>query len=153
MSDYYGDAVIPDMLATPEQFAAFCEKRKTVAPTDPDGYLIGATPLVLDATSGAYYDADPTTGLATDPVIATALADATCMQALAWVRLRIDPTTGGVVTSGVSTAKGIGSARVSYGDAAEAAAARAAATSGLVPAAVARLRSVNLINTEPWTYG
>ena len=153
MSDYYGDTVVPDMLASLDQFTAWCTKWGVTAPTNPAALLLAVTPLVLDATSGSYYDTDLTTGLATDPIIAAALADATCIQAVAWSTLGIDPLTGGVATTGVRTTAGIGSARIGYADAAQAADARASATSGLVPAAVMRLRQVNLFETEPWTYG
>lgn len=153
MSDYYGDTVVPDMLASTEQLTAWCMKWAAMVPANGAALLLAVTPLILDATSGAYYDTDPLTGFATDQIVATALADATCIQALAWDRLNIDPLTGGVVTSKIATTKSIGSARIGYADSAQASDARAAATSGLVPAAVMRLRQVNLLDTEPWTYG
>lgn len=145
--------VVPDMLATPEQFTEFCNTRGASVPANAGTLLRGCTTLVLDASSGAWYDTDDTTGLPTSTLIAAALADATCIQALAWSKLGIDPDTGGVVTAGIKTAKGIGSARVSYADVAEAAAARAAAVSGLVPSAVARLRQLNLIDSSAWGIG
>lgn len=154
MTNYIPDGtVIPDMLASAEAFAAFCTARGVPVPSNGDALLHAVTPLVLDAASDAWYDVDPTTGLAVSPMIADALADATCMQALAWAKLNIDPDTGGVITAGIRTGKGIGSARVSYADTADAAAARAAAVTGLVPAAVSRLRQVNLITGTAWSIG
>ncbi|WP_065961267.1 hypothetical protein [Curtobacterium sp. UCD-KPL2560] len=146
-------STIPDTLASSEAFSQFCTARGVSLPANAGALLYGVTPLVLDATSGARYDTDPSTGLATDPAIAKALADATCLQALAWSKLNIDPDTGGVVTAGVKTAKGIGTARMSYADTGEAAAARTAAVSGLVPAAVARLRQLNLLDATAWSQG
>lgn len=145
--------VIPDMLASTEAFTAFLTRRGEQVPSNAAALLLAVTPLVLDATSGARYDTDPTTGLAADTAIATALADATCIQALAWSKLTIDPSTGGVVTAGVKTAKGIGTAKISYADVAEAAAARTAAVQGLVAAATARLRQLNLIDATAWSTG
>ncbi len=154
MTSYIPDGtVIPDMLASTEAFTAFCTARSAPIPGNAAGLLLAVTPLVLDATSDAWYEVDPATGLATSPMIADALADATCMQALAWAKLNIDPDTGGVLTAGIRTGKGIGSARVSYADTAEAAAARSAATTDLVPAAIARLRQVNLIGAAAWSIG
>jgi hypothetical protein len=153
MSDYYGDAVVPDMLASVDQFTAWATRRGITVPDNATALLLSCTILVIDATDGAYYDTDSTTGLATDPLIGNALADATCIQAAAWAALGIDPVMGGTATVGVRTAKGIGSARVSYADAAQAADARALATVGLVPDAERRLRQVNLIGAEPWTFG
>lgn len=145
--------VIPDMLASVEAFSQFCAARGVSVPVNAGALLHGVTPLVLDVTSGARYDTDPDTGLATDTAIANALADATCLQALAWAKLGIDPDTGGVITAGVKTGKGIGSARMSYADTAEASSARSAAVYGLVPAAVARLRQLNLIDASAWSQG
>lgn len=145
--------VIPDMLASTEAFTAFLTRRGEQVPSNATALLLAVTPLVLDATSGAQYDTDPTTGLATDPSIADALADAACIQALAWSKLRIDPATGGVVTTGVRTSAGIGSARLSYADVADAAAARTAAVQGLTSAASARLRQLNLLDATAWSQG
>lgn len=153
MTDYYGDAVVPPMLASVDQLTTWCTARGETVPSNATALLLGVTPLILDETDGSYYDTDPTTGLATDPVIANALSDATCIQAIAWSKLGIDPALGGALTAGVGTSKKIGTASVAYADAALAAQARADATTGLVPAARARLRAVNLLNTEPWTYG
>lgn len=146
-------STIPDTLASSEAFSQFCTARGVSVPTNAGALLHGVTPLVLDVTSGAQYDTDPDTGLATDTAIAKALADATCLQALAWTKLGIDPDTGGVITAGVKTGKGIGTARMSYADTAEAAAARSAAVYGLVPAAVSRLRQLNLIDATAWSQG
>lgn len=150
MSDFYNSAVIPDMLATAADYTAYTQGDP---PDNINPLLRSCTTMVLDATSGSYYDADPLTGLATDPVIAKALTNATCAQAAAWDALGINPLTGGVLVAGVKTAKGIGTGRISYGDVAQAAAARAAAATDLVPDALRILLNANLIGIEPWTYG
>lgn len=150
MSDYYGSSVTPTMLASPADYSNYVQGD---APSNVNALLRSCTRLVLDAVSGSYYDADPITGLATDADTAKALSDATCAQAAAWDALGINPLTGGVLVAGVKTSKGIGSARVSYGDVAQAAAARAAAATGLVPDAYLILQNAELIGTEPWTYG
>lgn len=152
MSDYYGSSVVPTMLASAADYTAspFTDGE---APANINALLAATTILVIDATSSAYYGVDPTTGLATDPLILAAMKDANIIQAAAWDSLGIDPLTGGAVTTGVKTAKGIGTGRISYGDTAQAAAARALAAVELVPTALRRLQQQNLIQSEPWVYG
>lgn len=152
MSDYFGDIVIPDTLASPAELATWMQ---TDVPDNAISLLRACTPMVLDQTEGAFYEVDPTTGIATNPIIQTAMKDAVLIQATAWVKLGIDPDLGGVVTLGAAVSKKIGSAQITYdsSDAAQAAAARQAAATSLVPAAMKRLQQANLLGTNPWYYG
>jgi hypothetical protein len=149
MGSYYGNFVIPSMLAQPDDLAAWMG---TELPDNATVLLREATRMVAEASSTAYYDTDAN-GMATDTVTAQALNQATCIQAAAWNAIGYDPLTGGVQVAAVKVAKGIGSARVQYADAAQAAAARAAAINGLVPAAVQVLELNNLLTPRVWTYG
>lgn len=152
MTDYFGDIVIPDTLATTDDLAAWMS---TDAPANATAILRACTVMVIDACEGSFYSTDPATGIATDTTIQTAMKNAVLDQAAAWVTLKIDPFTGGVATLGTATSKKIGSAQITYDgtDAAAAAAARAAAFTSLVPQAVKRLQQVNLLGTNPWYYG
>ena len=150
MAGLFGNFVVPDALAAPTDLAAWTG---TTAPANAVPLLRSATTLVLAATKGAYYAVDPLTGLATDPVVAKVLNDATCIQAAAWAALGVNPLTGGVAVSTVVSQKAIGSARLTYADAAAAAAAKTAAVTELVPEAVAKLSQNNLLPTNVWMYG
>lgn len=142
----------PVMLASAADFITWTGVEDV--PSNVDTLLRSCSSLVLNATVSAFYDTDDTTRLAVDPKIRQALSDATCIQAAAWQALGIDPLTGGVLVAGVKTSKGIGSARIGFGDVAQAAAARAAAVMGLVPEAVRRLEQDGLTGaSQPWTYG
>lgn len=134
--------VVPDALATSEDLAAWM---KTAAPANADALLRECTSLVLDATRTACYDTDPTTGIATDPIIVGALRDATCIQAAAWAKLGIDPDAGGIDMGGVRASKSIGTGSFAIAGAAQTAAAKAFAASHLVPGAVRKLRQQNLL--------
>jgi hypothetical protein len=147
---YFGSFVVPPVLASATDYATWTGSS---APTNINQLLRSCSNMVLDATEGAYYGVDPLTGLATDPQAKQAMNDATCIQAAAWVALNINPLTGGVMVSGVKSSKKIGSASVTFADTTEAAAARAAAYTQLVPEAVRKLQQNNLIGTGPWTYG
>ena len=115
--------------------------------------LRSATTLVLNATSGARYDVDLLTGLATDPLTLQAMNDATCIQAAAWDAIKYNPLTGGVITSGVKTSKSIGTAHITYADGAMAAQSRADAIASLVPDAARVLRLRGLITSQLWVAG
>jgi hypothetical protein len=147
---YYGNFVVPDALAQPEDLA---EWTQTAAPANAAVLLRSATSLVLEATRQAYYPVDPLTGLSTDAQIGQALKDATCVQAAAWAALGYDPLTGGVVTSKVASSKKIGTASVQFADSQIAAASRAAAATELVPEAERILELNNLLLPNPWTFG
>jgi len=149
MSLYFDPAIIPTQYATASDLAAWTQ---APAPANADQILRACTGLVLDATEEAYYTTDPTTGMATDTQILGAMRDATCIQAAAWIALNIDPATGGVLTQSLRTSKKIGTAQVTFdvADTAAAAAARQAAYTGLVPAALAHLRRYNLIGNGPY---
>ena len=150
MAGLFGNFVVPDALAAPTDLAAWTG---TTAPANAVPLLRSATTLVLAATKGAYYAVDPLTGLATDPVVANVLNQATCIQAAAWAALGVDPLTGGVAVSTVVSQKAIGSARLTYADSAQAAAAKTAAVTELVPEAVAKLSQNNLLASNVWMYG
>ncbi|KQR97691.1 MAG: hypothetical protein J0I33_07750 [Microbacterium ginsengisoli] len=153
MSMSFGSFVVPTRLAESTDLTNWTGD---AAPSNADAILRSCTTLVLEAVQGVICDVDPSTGLATDPVIAGALRDATCIQAAAWIALGIDPATGGIVQASKNArSKGIGSARIEYSDAEvqAVAAARAAAYSGLVPEATSYLQQRNLLGTNIWTLG
>jgi hypothetical protein len=91
--------------------------------------------------------------LATDPVNAKVLQDATCIQAAAWAALGIDPLAGGVQVAGVESQVSIGTAHITFADAAGAAVAKAAALTRLVPDAARKLAENNLLDSNVWMYG
>lgn len=124
----------------------------TAAPTNATALLRAASLMVADATVTAYYDAD-TTELPTDAKVLAALNQATVIQAAAWAVMGIDPTLGGVFTSKVAVNKHIGTASITYADAAPATAARVDATVDLVPDAVRVLRAANLLSPRIWQWG
>lgn len=150
MAGLFGNFPVPTALATPADLAAWTG---TAAPANATQLLRSATNLVLTATRGAYYSVDPTTGMATDPVVLQVLNDATCIQAAAWAALGVDPLTGGVPSTKVVASKGIGSARIQYADAAAAAAARTASLTELVPEAQEKLSNNNMLSSNVWLYG
>lgn len=150
MAGLFGNFVVPTMLAQPADLAAWTG---SAAPANAVPLLRSATSLVIAASSSSYYAVDTTTGLATDPVVAKALNDATCIQAAAWAALGIDPLTGGVVVASVASEKSIGSAHIKLADAAQAAQARAKALTTLVPEAVRKLQENNLMDSNVWLYG
>ena len=150
MAGLFGNFVVPDMLAQPSDLAAWTG---AAVPANATPLLRSASSLVLDATSSSYYAADPVTGLATDPVVAKALSDATCIQAAAWAALGIDPLLGGVVVASVASEKSIGSAHLKMADAAMAADAKAKALTTLVPQAARKLHDNNLLDSNVWLYG
>lgn len=148
----YSPFVVPTTLASPVDYATWTQAD---APDNIAQILRGCTGLVLDATEGTFYAVDSLTGLATDATTLAALRDATCIQASAWVALKIDPATGGALTSSVRKSKKLGSGAIEYADAdvKAAAAARAAAYNGLVPEARRFLQQRNLLGTEPYGAG
>lgn len=150
MAGLFGNFIVPDMLAQPADLAAWTG---ATAPANAVPLLRSATSLVLSASGASYYAADPATGLATDPVVAKVLSDATCIQAAAWAAMGIDPLLGGVQTAAVASQKSIGTARLMYAGAAQAAAARANALTELVPDAARKLQENNLMDTNVWMYG
>ena len=138
--------VVPTALATVDDLAGWTA---TTVPANATALLRSATSLVLDATKLADYCTDPDTGLATDPNIAAAMNQATCIQAAAWDALGINPLTGGIDTGGVKASKRIGTASFEIAGAAQTAAALAYAAQNLVPEAVRRLRQEGLISMFP----
>ena len=150
MAGLFGSFVVPDFLAQPSDLATWMG---VTAPANATALLRAATSLVLAASDASYYDVDPNTGLATDATVAAVLRDATCIQATAWSKLGIDPDLGGVVVASVASQKSIGSAHLTYADAAAAATAKVQALTSLVPAAVRKLQENNLMDTNVWLYG
>lgn len=150
MAGLFGNFVVPAMLAQPDDLAAWTD---APAPANAKPLLRAASSLVLQATASSYYAADPVTGLATDPVVAQVLNDATCIQAAAWAALGINPLTGGVQVAGVASSKSIGTAHITYADGAAAATAKAEALTKLVPEAARKLVENNMMDTNVWMYG
>lgn len=137
--------VVPDTLATPAQLADW---RGKPSPDDAVQILRSCTTLVLDASASGVYAVDAETGIATDIGTAKALREAVLIQASAWIKLGIDPSSGGVIEQGVKASKALATAKITYADSDAAAAARTAATSGLVPEALKKLTIAGLITSR-----
>lgn len=150
MPAYYGDFVTPATLCTSADIAAYTG---VTAPANVDALIRSATRLVLRATRQAYYNVDPTTGLATDTYISAALHDATVVQVVAWAQLGFNPLMGGVITPGAASAKRLGAGAITYADGSLAAQAKQDALTGLVPEAEEILELANLLIPNPWTFG
>jgi hypothetical protein len=146
---FFPDFIVPQTLATPEQLATWIGN---APPNNAIALLRSASKLVLDATSGAFYDFDPLTGLATDAQLKQAMQDATCIQAAAWNAVGYDPLAGGIITATVKGSKKIGSASVTVVGAEAAAASQAAASGDLVPEALRTLQQNNLLETAVGRY-
>ena len=122
------------------------------APANATALLRSASLAVREATELAFYDTD-STGRPTDATILQAFNDATCCQA-AWLTTEgVDPNLGGTLEAGVEASVGIGSARITYADGADAAAAKQRALTGLCPDAQRILRNARLTPTAPWIVG
>jgi len=150
MPQYWTDFVVPAALATSLDYTTWTGG---TAPANIANLLRSATKLVQEATSVAYYDVDPLTGLATDAQTGNALRDATCIQAAAWAALNYDPLSGGVLTSGVESSTKIGTAAITFADGALAAQAKAEALTELVPEARRTLAQNNLLVPQAWAFG
>lgn len=140
------DWVVPDAFADSDDLAAWTG---TAAPSNADALLRKATSMVLAATKLAIYATDTATGLPSDPTILQCMNDATCIQAAALSALNIDPLAGGVQQGGIKSSKKIGTASFSMAGAEQTAAAIASAATSLVPDAIDKLRSQNLLSTWP----
>jgi hypothetical protein len=134
--------------ATPTELTAW-----PVTPTPPNAaaLLRSASILVRRATLTAYYAADAATGAPTNPAVVAAFRDATCAQAAMWAAAKIDPI-GGEAGDRVASARTIGSASVTYGDAAATAKARAVAAAQLCQEARLILADAGLTGGQPWTF-
>ncbi|MFJ4286408.1 hypothetical protein ACIPY0_12250 [Paenarthrobacter nicotinovorans] len=150
MSGYYGNFVVPDFLAEPADLAAWTG---AAAPANATQLLRSATSRILTASRGSHYPVDADTGFSTDPVVAKALKDATCIQAAAWAAIKYDPAAGGVVTSTVAADKSIGSARIHYAGAQAAADSKQGAATGIVPEAAEKLAQYNLLASSIVVFG
>ncbi len=139
---------IPTTLATAADYQSW--NHNVPGPEGIDTYLEAVTPIIFEATQNARYAVD-SDGVATDPDIKTAMMTATCIQASAWVKLKIDPDLGGVIDAKIATSKSIAGASITIAGAADAAAARAAAVNGPVPAARRILAQHGLI--VGWPHG
>ncbi|GAA1051400.1 hypothetical protein [Arthrobacter russicus] len=149
MAGLFGNFVVPDQLAQPDDLKNWTG---VDPPLNAAHFLRSATSLVLVASGASYYATDPATGMATDPVVAKTLSEATCIQAAAWIALGIDPATGGVIVAGVASKKSIGTASIDYADAGRAAQAKAQAVEQLVPEALRKLAANNLLDSNVWMY-
>lgn len=101
--------------ATPQQLAAYMNP-DAVSPQPPQNATVllrTASGLVADAIVGGIYATDGE-GNATDPVIASAIRDATCEQAQAWSLNGIDPRQGTTQTARRVASKSLAGASVSY---------------------------------------
>lgn len=125
------------------------------APSNITQILRSASLAVREATEGAFYAADPATGLPLDATVLKAFNDATCCQASALVALGYDPATGGTITAGVKESKQLGTARITYAasDVQAAAQAKQQAITGLVVDAQRILRNAGLLKAVPWVVG
>lgn len=150
MASYYGDFVVPTMLAQPSDLAAWTG---VAAPANATQLLRSATQLVLTVTDADFYDVDIATGMPTDAITLQALQDATCIQAAAWVAIGYDPSSGGVLKTVVETSTKLGTAQIQYADAAYAAVSQVDAINHLVPDAMRRLRLEGLGELNPWVFG
>lgn len=125
----------------------------TALPANSAQLLRTASFAVREFTETAYYACD-TTGMPTDPVQLQAFKDATCAQAAAMASFQVDPLAGGVLESSlVESAVGIGTAKISYGDAAAAVQGQLQLLNGLVLEAARILRQAGLVVTAPWVVG
>lgn len=154
MAGLFGNFGVPSMLAQPADLAAWTDQP---VPANVTPLLRSASSLVLAASSSSYYAVDTATGLATDPVIAQALNDATCIQAAMWTAAGIDPLAGGVGIVAPVRSKKIGSASLDYDTSASASVtaynARMHAANNLCPEAMRKLRDNNLMDSNVWMYG
>lgn len=124
----------------------------TTPPDNADSLLRSASIIVRHATRAAVYDTT-TGGLPVDQVLADAMRDATCAQVAAWVTAGINPTAGPAGVTGAVTARNLGSASLSYGDASTVTQARADITDSLVPEAARILQAEGLLSNDMWWYG
>jgi len=124
----------------------------TTAPTNIAQLLRSASLAVREATELCFFNAD-TTGLPIDTPTLQAFNDATCSQAAFLNSEGIDPNAGGVLVAGVLDAVAIGSGRVGFADAAQAALAKTDAMNGICPEARRILADAGLTPSQPWVTG
>lgn len=137
------------LYASPSDFATWTGED---APAGITGLLRTASLAVREATELAFYATD-SDGYPTDPVKREGMRDATCCQAAALSAAGIDPNFGGVLDPGVESSTGIGSARITFADAAAAAEAKQMLLRGLCVDAQRILRNAGLSQTAPWIVG
>jgi hypothetical protein len=138
--------------ATPTDLTAWMAP--TVIPANATQLLRTASLAIREATETAFYAADPTTGLPTDTVLLQAFNDATCAHAAALYTFSIDPLAGGTLESGVvESSVGIGTARITYADAAAALAAKGELVNGICLEASRILRQAGIVLGVPWIVG
>ncbi len=136
--------------ASTDDLAAWLEAD---APDNASLLLRSAAYAVREATSTAFYAADPTTGLPTDATVAAAFKAATCAQAAALAALDVDPNLGGTIDTAVETSIAIGSGKVEYADSAYAAKSRIATLTGLCLDAARELKMAGIQLGVVWTVG
>jgi len=126
------------------------------APVNAAQLLRSASILVSRFTETAFYLTD-TTGMPTDAGVLEAFKDAVTAQAAFWAASNIDPAAAGFSTSGILSAKRIGSASLTY-DVAGAGSVQAfnerrRMASQLCDEAVTILQQAALFTNGPWVVG
>lgn len=114
--------------------------------------LRSACKAIREETEMWFFPADPATGIATDPDLASTMQTATLEQAEALINLEVDVTVGGTLQAVVETSAKLGSASTTVAGANEAAASLNATTVGLCPEARRTLRLAQMPSL-PWIVG
>ncbi|MCU1647171.1 MAG: hypothetical protein JWN03_7446 [Nocardia sp.] len=109
-------------------------------------YIQSATQIVRTATKNDLYDVTPA-GMPTDPVLAGALAVATCVQVREWICNDINPLTGVAGLAPTVASASTNGSSVSYNNT-DQAAARAQLLTELADAARIELRNVGLASSK-----
>lgn len=143
-----GTAPAPGIYATSTDLATWTG---TTAPANADQLLRSASLLVREATACDFYPVDDN-GMPTAAATAQAMNDAACCHAALWAALGVNPLAG-AAQARIQASKSIGSASISYADAAAAAEAAAESLRALCPEARRILRIASLGSTAAWIIG
>ncbi|MFI5778134.1 hypothetical protein [Nocardia sp. NPDC051570] len=108
-------------------------------------YIQAATQIVRTATKNDLYDVTPA-GTPTDPILAGALAVATCAQVREWIRNDINPLAGAAGLTPTVTSASTNGSSVSY-NGTEQAASRARLLAELADTARTELRNAGLASS------
>lgn len=122
-------------------------------PANGKAYLRVASNRVREYTETSWYATDPATGLPTDQGYIDAFNEATCAHAAAMITLGIDPFAGGAESAGVEESVGLGTAKVTYADAADVVALRRHVLYYLAPEAVRVIANARIAVNVPWVLG
>ncbi|WP_280273378.1 hypothetical protein [Nocardia wallacei] len=133
--------------ATPDQLAEHVTAAQLdkLAESDDVRYLQAASQIVRNATKNDLYDASPA-GVPTDPVLAAALTDATCIQVREWIENDVVPLSGPAGLAPTVASASTNGSSVSY-NGAEQAAARARLLTELTDAGYLVLRNAGLASS------